>query len=95
MRPKKDKAEFRGTTLYASPHTHEGRDQAPRDDLISIAYVFLDLLCGKLPWTDATRAKDKPEVTALKRRYFDDCESLVRWASEQVSAAENKSKVRF
>lgn len=41
LRPKRDKAEFRGTTLYASVHTHELQDQAPRDDLYSIVFVLL------------------------------------------------------
>lgn len=33
MRAKRENADFRGTTLYASPYAHEGEDQCPRDDL--------------------------------------------------------------
>ncbi len=76
--------------MYASVYTHEGVDQAPRDDLMSIMYVFLDLLGGKLPWTDATRSKDKPLVASLKRKYFDDGGALMAWVSDQVVAAELK-----
>lgn len=43
----KEKAEFRGTTVYASPFVHEGHDQCPRDDLCSIMHVFFDMTCGK------------------------------------------------
>lgn len=88
IRPKKDKAEFRGTAQYASPFVHEGADQAPRDDLFSIMYVFLDLLCGHLPWTEDARTKDKPAVTAKKIQYRDKQELLVKWVTEHVDKAE-------
>ena len=39
-------AEFRGTSLYASVNSHNLEDLSPRDDLWSMVYVLLDLMCG-------------------------------------------------
>mmetsp|Transcript_23329 Transcript_23329/g.21218 ORF Transcript_23329/g.21218 Transcript_23329/m.21218 type:complete len:468 (-) Transcript_23329:478-1881(-) len=88
--PKRSHCEFRGTTLYASPHTHRNEDLSPRDDLYSLIYVFLDLICGKLPWTDEARNKQKSAVAALKEMYVDDPEKLVTWVSEVVASMEVK-----
>ncbi|CAN0270765.1 unnamed protein product, partial [Discosporangium mesarthrocarpum] len=70
LRPERPKAEFRGTSMYASLGAHEELDQSRRDDLWSLLYVFLDLYLGKLPWAELVRARDKPAVASMKRRYF-------------------------
>ena len=44
---KRERAEFRGTTFYASIHSHNLEDLSPRDDLWSMVYVFLDILCER------------------------------------------------
>ena len=67
--PKRDKVEFRGTTMYASPRTIAKEEQSPRDDLYSLAFVLCDFLCGTLPWAEASRDKNKPEVARLKKLY--------------------------
>lgn len=41
---------FRGTVRYASVHAHLGRVSSRRDDLESLAYTLVFLLCGCLPW---------------------------------------------
>lgn len=50
VRPEKaDKADFRGTTQYASPLVHIfGADQSPRDDLFSLFFVLTDMICGQV-----------------------------------------------
>ena len=48
LRMKRENADFRGTTLYASPYAHEGEDQCPRDDVFSLLFVFCDLVCGQV-----------------------------------------------
>lgn len=45
-----------GTARFTSTHTHKGCPPAPRDDLESVAYVFIGLLRGgkkSLPWVGA------------------------------------------
>jgi tau tubulin kinase len=94
IKPKREKAEFRGTTVYASPNASMGDDQCPRDDLYSIIFVLLDLLCGKLPWSEASRNKDKPKVIALKQEYVsNDPKVLIDWAVNTIKVTEDKKKV--
>ncbi|CAM9973771.1 unnamed protein product, partial [Ascophyllum nodosum] len=69
LRQEREKAEFRGTSMYASLGTHEERDQSRKDDLESLLYVFLDLYMGKLPWAEEARRKRKKETADMKRRY--------------------------
>lgn len=40
-----------GTVRYISTHIHDGEVYSRRDDIISIVYVAIFLLKGKLPWT--------------------------------------------
>jgi tau tubulin kinase len=92
IRPKKENAEFRGTALYASPFIHEGEDQCPRDDLFSLVFVFCDLVCGKLPWSEAARLKDKNGVASLKKQYLTDPRRFLEWIKVQAEEADNTKR---
>lgn len=81
IRKKRSHSEFRGTSAYASPHAHNKEDLCPRDDVYSLWFVFLDLLCGQLPWTDAARERDKQRVADMKRRHLEEPNQLADWAN--------------
>lgn len=86
MRPEKESADFRGTTIYASSFVHEGFDQCPRDDLISVLHVFFDMIIGKLPWSDAARSKCKPAAVAMKLNMYRNPDEFIAWLCEEVSS---------
>ncbi len=90
MKERRAKAEFRGTTVYCSPYVHDGEDQCPRDDLCSIFHVFLDMICGKLPWGDEARAnkRDKAAVAKIKHHFYDNIEDFIRVQVETTQNAE-------
>lgn len=49
-----------GTARYASTHSHRGIQLSRRDDLISLGYILIYFLRGKLPW-QKVRGKTKEE----------------------------------
>jgi hypothetical protein len=82
---KTGRAEFRGTTLYASPFSHHGFHQCPRDDLLGVMHVFIDMVCGQLAWGPEARLKDKQRVIEIK----DECYSDIRkWLATQAKSVE-------
>lgn len=95
IRQEREKAEFRGTTTYASPHVHQGFDQCPRDDLFSWMYVLLDLICGKLPWVDASRNKDKSTVSQLKNEYLNNPSKLIQDLDDICHVIEKEHETPF
>ncbi len=61
-------AEFRGTSMYASLHSHSGKELTRRDDLWSLMYVVADLVLGGAPWRKASRVR--LECERHKRFFF-------------------------
>ncbi|CAH8549197.1 unnamed protein product [Schistosoma turkestanicum] len=54
---------FRGTVRYASINAHAHQELARRDDLWSLVYMFIEFVCGRLPWK---RIRDKELVGQMK-----------------------------
>jgi serine/threonine protein kinase len=47
-----------GTPKYASFFIHEGHSASRRDDLISLGYMYLYLICRELPWLRNATLRD-------------------------------------
>ena len=65
-------AKFKGTYHYASHHSQAGLPLSPKDDLISLGFVLVEFLKGKLPWSNT----DHDEMLALKSDIKHLCEGL-------------------
>lgn len=68
FRKERASADFRGTSMYASPRVHQGRDYCPRDDCWSLLYVFCDLVSGGLPWMSNAANRDREMCQKIKER---------------------------
>jgi serine/threonine protein kinase len=64
--PNKPNSSIVGTMRYISTYIHEGNVYSRRDDIISILYVIIYLLKGRLPWcglkTSAGDKRTKAEI---------------------------------
>lgn len=56
---------FVGTARYASPNAHRGYEQGRRDDLISIGFLLMYFLKGKLPWQGMLVDRDDKKYEAI------------------------------
>jgi serine/threonine protein kinase len=66
FRKERTKADFRGTSMYASLRVHQGKDYCPRDDMWSLLYVFCDLVSGGLPWMSMAANRDRSACHKMK-----------------------------
>jgi casein kinase 1 len=58
--PLKNHNNIIGTPKYISINIHNGNTASRRDDLISMGYILIFLLCRELPW-DALKKTENPE----------------------------------
>ena len=94
VRARRENVDFRGTSVYASPNAHNRQDQCPKDDVYSVLFVFLDLLYGKLIWTEYSRNRgnkelrevqsDKNMTAELKQLCLDDHDTFLDLTTEVV-----------
>ncbi|OQR75054.1 hypothetical protein BIW11_08671 [Tropilaelaps mercedesae] len=66
LRPERSFVGFRGTTRYASLNAHRGKELGRHDDLISLFYMTVEFLTGKLPWR---KVKEKDLVASMKKEF--------------------------
>ena len=64
-KPQCDHVQLTGTMRYISTHVHEGIQPSRRDDLISIVYILLYLIKGKLPWQGVKSSSKDDKVRAI------------------------------
>ena len=50
--------------------------------------MFCDLVCGKLPWSEAAKAKDKQKVANFKKQYLADPRRFLDWLRLQSEEAD-------
>nr|CCA19653.1 tautubulin kinase putative [Albugo laibachii Nc14]CCA23085.1 tautubulin kinase putative [Albugo laibachii Nc14] len=67
--PAREKADFRGTSMYASLSAHRRQELSPKDDLWSWLYLLLDFMRGELPWALDAQQKNRQIVLELKEYY--------------------------
>jgi len=72
FRNEREKADFRGTSMYASLRVHQLKDYCPRDDMWSLLYVFCDLVSGGLPWMSHAANRDREMCHKLKEKVLGD-----------------------
>ena len=104
IRKERTSADFRGTSMYASPRVHQGRDYCPRDDVWSLLYVFCDLVSGGLPWMSYAANRDRDACQRIKERVHglppggnlssaDEESSTANTATTATDAVQNKNKI--
>jgi hypothetical protein len=71
LRKEREKADFRGTSMYASLRVHQLKDYGFRDDMWSVLYVFCDLVTGGLPWMSYAANRDRETCQKIKETIFE------------------------
>jgi len=56
--PIREHSNILGTPKYVSYYIHDGKTPSRRDDLISIGYIFIFLLCRELPWDSLKKTEN-------------------------------------
>ncbi|KAA6399278.1 MAG: hypothetical protein EZS28_005202 [Streblomastix strix] len=60
-----NKANFRGTMMYASLNAHNLVELGRQDDLISLLYILVEFYNGMLPWSDVDELSSIQQTNTL------------------------------
>uniref|UniRef100_A0A7E4UVV9 non-specific serine/threonine protein kinase n=1 Tax=Panagrellus redivivus TaxID=6233 RepID=A0A7E4UVV9_PANRE len=69
IRPRRERAGFRGTLRYVSLRVHDRLEQGPADDLIALMYSLIEMIHGELSWR---KMNDANEIKAAKEELVKD-----------------------
>lgn len=87
----KSSAKFVGTPEYASYRVHKGGACQPLDDLISIGYILIKLINGKLPWSSGKSNKEVASIM-LKTSVKDLCKNVPNSIKEYMTILYSEPK---
>ena len=59
---------IRGTPAFISIHAHLGAELGRRDDLESLAYMLIYLVCGLLPWLSKDGCWQASSILDMKQK---------------------------
>lgn len=59
---------MQGTPAFSSIHNHLGAELGCHDDLESLAYMLIYLVCGSLPWLSEEKCQKAPSILEMKQK---------------------------
>lgn len=65
-----ENTEIVGTPKYVSYYVHDGKLPARRDDLISLGYIYILLICGELPWDNLNTENNYENFYEIDIRHY-------------------------
>jgi len=65
-----ENTEIVGTPKYVSYYVHDGKTPTRRDDLISLGYIYILLICEELPWDNLKTEDNFENFREIDTRHY-------------------------